>query len=391
VKEDTIAVVGVTYSTPLVPVPLWHHAIEDGRGVALLSESVPFWASPPGYGNFWNQALTKPFTLPSGQVMATVVARWGTEAGFDFLRFKVSTDGGTTWTTLANLDGFSNGFETLVFDLTPYANQTVLLQFQFFSDRFASDEDGFIDTNGSAIDSVSVSGVGTDHFDANLNGWIPEDLFTPMPRTFRYGPGGGLTDIFVAVVRPFDPSIRVAVIGGLGFESDETADIAVAADGSIIAVGTTFSATFPTTPNAYQRTRRGSDIWLAKFAPDLSALLASTYFGGGESEFANGVALDADGRAVITGFTTSADFPLVEPLPLSPPFGSGGSRDYILSILSPDLSQLVHSSRFGNPGWELGGEVAVGPDGFIYAIGRTRAGGQEAGPSQDVFVLKVKP
>jgi hypothetical protein len=177
----------------------------------------------------------------------------------------------------------------------------------------------------------------------------------------------------------------------LGFESDETADIAVAADGSIIAVGTTFSATFPTTPNTYQRTRRGSDIWLAKFAPDLSALLASTYFGGGESEFANGVALDADGRAVITGFTTSADFPLVEPLPLSPPFGSGGSRDYILSILSPDLSQLVHSSRFGNPGWELGGEVAVGPDGFIYAIGRTRAGGQEAGPSQDVFVLKVKP
>ena len=155
-----------------------------------------------------------------------------------------------------------------------------------------------------------------------------------------------------------------------------------------MAVGTTFSATFPTTPNAYQRTRRGTDIWLAKFAPDLSALLASTFFGGGVSEFASGVALDADGRAVITGFTTSADFPLVEPLPLSPPFGSGGSRDYILSILSPDLSQLLHSSKFGNAGWELGGEVAIGRDGFIYAIGRTRTGEQEAGASQDIFVLK---
>jgi hypothetical protein len=128
-KEDTIAVVGVTYSTPRAPVPLWRQALEDGRGVALLSESRPFWAAPPGYGNNWNQALTKPFTLPSGQVTATVVARWGTEAGFDFLRFRASSDGGSTWTTLAALDGFSNGFETLVVDLTPYAGQTVLLSF----------------------------------------------------------------------------------------------------------------------------------------------------------------------------------------------------------------------------------------------------------------------
>ena len=273
VKEDTLAVVGVTYSTPRAPVAFWRHAIEDGRGVALLSESMPFWVAPPGYGNNWNQVLTKAFTLPSGQVTATVVARWGTEASFDFLRFRASTDGGRTWTMLAALDGFSNGFETLTFDLTPYAGHTVLLQFQFTSDGFASDEDGLIDTNGSAIDAVTVSGVGTDHFDADLNGWIPEELNVPMPSDFRYGPGGGLTDMFVAIVKPFQPSMRVAAIGGLGFESDQAADIAIATDGSIVAVGTTSSATFPTTPNAYQRTRRGQDIWLAKFAPDLSALL----------------------------------------------------------------------------------------------------------------------
>ena len=60
-KEDTIAVVGLTYSTPRALVPFWRHALEDGRGVALLSASMPFWAAPPGYGNLLEPGADEAF------------------------------------------------------------------------------------------------------------------------------------------------------------------------------------------------------------------------------------------------------------------------------------------------------------------------------------------
>ena len=95
-------------------------------------------------------------------------------------------------------------------------------------------------------------------------------------------------------------------------------------------------------------------------------------------------------ESIVSGFSSSSDYPLAEPLDLTAQFGFGGTRDYILSILSPDLSRLVHSSKFGGPGWELGGEVRVGRDGFIYALGRRRTGGATSEQTQDVFVIKLR-
>lgn len=60
-------------------------------------------------------------------------------------------------------------------------------------------------------------------------------------------------------------------------------------------------------------------------------------------------------------------------------------------MLSADLSELEHGSKFGDAGWELGGEVDLGPDGSIYFVGRKRAGGAESGTTTDVFVIKLAP
>ena len=38
---DTLAVIGWTAAGPQPPLLAWHHAVEDGRGVALMSDSQP--------------------------------------------------------------------------------------------------------------------------------------------------------------------------------------------------------------------------------------------------------------------------------------------------------------------------------------------------------------
>jgi hypothetical protein len=391
-RESTLAIVGRTFGGARPAEIHWHHAVEGGRGVAQVSGSQPFWVNPPGYGNGWVQHLTKAFVLPAGIVRADLVARWETEESFDFLRLRVSADGGATWDVLEELDGFSAGFETRTVDLSAYAGDTVLIQLEFTSDGFVSDQDGFIDTNGSAVDSVAISGHPIDDFETDLDGWTPSDGRTFFQADINHGPTGQ-SDAIIAVVNPFAPaaqSIRVAALGGLGF--DEGYGIDWSPDGTIVIGGLTATVTFPTTPGAFQTTRPGlGNLFVSRISADLSTLIASTYLGGNRSEFLNGLAVDATGRPVITGFSTSPTYPLVDPLDLSPPFGSGGDRDYILTILSADLSAVEHSSKFGDAGWELGAEVVIGPEGAIYALGRHRTGLEESGATTDIFVLKVQP
>lgn len=47
---------------------------------------------------------------------------------------------------------------------------------------------------------------------------------------------------------------------------------------------------------------------------DPVVLLYSTYLGGSSSDFGYGIAVDGAGQAYVTGYTSSADFPLKNPL-----------------------------------------------------------------------------
>ena len=204
-------------------------------------------------------------------------------------------------------------------------------------------------------------------------------------------------DAFVALVKPFaQPSEqqRVATFGGLGFDASGSAGgmhVDFAPDGAIVAVGQSGSRTFPITDGAYQPEARGFNLWVARLSADLSELEHATFLGGNSFEFPNGLVVDSHGQPIITGISASTDYPLVDPIDLKPLLGDGGGRDYIFAILSPDLSELVHSSKFGDEGWELGGEVDLGPDGSIYFVGRKRDGGAEAGVTTDVFVVRLLP
>ena len=108
-----------------------------------------------------------------------------------------------------------------------------------------------------------------------------------------------------------DPGVQFTTF--LGGNSNETgAGIAVDASGNSYIGGTTQSPNFPTTTGAFDRTGAASnfaDAFVTKLNPAGTALVYSTYVGGSNMEFGNGIAVDAAGNAYVTGTTKSTNFP----------------------------------------------------------------------------------
>lgn len=92
-------------------------------------------------------------------------------------------------------------------------------------------------------------------------------------------------------------------------------DIAVAGGGAVAVTGYTGSFSFPVTPDAFQKTCGGppvycGDVFASSLSPDGTKLLYSTYLGGGSQDQGDGIALDAQGFAYLTGYTSSGSFPV---------------------------------------------------------------------------------
>lgn len=95
-----------------------------------------------------------------------------------------------------------------------------------------------------------------------------------------------------------------------GREDDWAWAVDAGHDGTLFVAGATASPDFPITPGAVSASLRGErDATLARLSADGSYLVYSTYLGGSDTDQARGVAVDAAGDVVLTGSTTSADFP----------------------------------------------------------------------------------
>lgn len=129
--------------------------------------------------------------------------------------------------------------------------------------------------------------------------------------------------------------------GGSSLGSDEDlAGLVVDGDGSAYVAGTTYSADFPTTPGAYDRTFGGGvcgvspltyacpDAYVTRLAPSGAYLVYSTFVGGAERDEAAGLALDAAGHVYLTGRASSTDFPTTaSALQAEHPGGTCGSAN----------------------------------------------------------------
>jgi hypothetical protein len=133
---------------------------------------------------------------------------------------------------------------------------------------------------------------------------------------------------------------------------------------------------WPVTPGAFQTKFGGGpeDFGVAKFSPT-GKLLAATYLGGNGHE-TNGpdqIAVDAQGRVVVAGSTSSTDYPVTEGAFQARNADAGGKYPYdgVVSMLSNDLGTLIYSSYLGGTGDDMARACCVGPDGMLYVGGVT--------------------
>ncbi len=143
---------------------------------------------------------------------------------------------------------------------------------------------------------------------------------------------GGGRDAFVTKVNPVGNGLVYSTY--LGGNSDEIGyGIAVDSSGSAYISGITPSTDFPTV-NAIQGTLGGLvDAFVTKINPAGSALVYSTYLGGNDSDFGNGIAVDSSKSTYITGLTFSTDFPIKNPIQSA----NAGNGDAFVAKISGDL------------------------------------------------------
>ena len=173
--------------------------------------------------------------------------------------------------------------------------------------------------------------------------------------------------------------IRLVVIGDAlvygtylgGSNEDRGRGIALDAAGAVLVTGYTQSLNFPTL-GAYQTTNHGGyDAFVTELSIDGASLVYSTYLGGSGADYGYGVAVDALGSAYVTGSTNSTNFPMVNPCQRA--FG-GGTSDGFVAKLSSSGSSLSHSSYLGGSGPDNGFGIAVDGSGAALVTGVTESG-----------------
>jgi len=180
----------------------------------------------------------------------------------------------------------------------------------------------------------------------------------------------------------------------------ELTAIAVDSSGNSYLTGSTASADFPATPGVFQSSYRGGsngggDAIVAKLDPTGSTLLFATYLGGNGNDSASSIALDSNGRVIVAGWTSSADFPV------NHAFQSTllGIQDAFVSKLNADGTQLLYSTYLGGSGDDFAWGVALDSSDRALVAGETGSpnfptstGTFQAvfgGGNADAFIAKV--
>jgi hypothetical protein len=181
----------------------------------------------------------------------------------------------------------------------------------------------------------------------------------------------GNDDIFVTKIDPDGSQIIYSTyLGGSGKDGSGGAYLAVNSYGDVWITGETRSADFPIF-NAYQSVYRGgiSDNFISKISHDGSTLLYSTYFGGNDFDVASDIEVDPDDIAWVTGYTKSANFPLMDPIQST----LGGNADVFVTAIKPDGSGPLFSTFLGGIVRDAGDDIYLTASGSVFVVGQTNS------------------
>ncbi|MCO6499830.1 MAG: gliding motility-associated C-terminal domain-containing protein [Vicingus serpentipes] len=223
----------------------------------------------------------------------------------------------------------------------------------------------------------------------------PSGNFSTTNPSAASAPRYGVTDIFISKYDSSGTSLIYSTYigGGNDFGGSEAVHSLICDTlGNLHLFGTTSSADFPISINAFQDSLKGgvlqhfyyngssfynnagtgggTDIFVSKLNPLGSAILGSTYIGGSKNDglnynlskgtynsiaaydsltknygdqFRGEIIIDELGYIYITSSTYSTDFPIINGFQNS----SGGQQDAVICKFSPNLDSLIWSSYLG--------------------------------------------
>jgi hypothetical protein len=226
----------------------------------------------------------------------------------------------------------------------------------------------FIGGNGSDMECATV--VATDGSIFAAIGTASTDLPTSSG-AIQSSPGGGGGDFYlVRLNSDLTAALASTYFGGNGIEFRPK--LALDSNDDVYLTGSTFSSNIPVTSGAFdtQNNDGSIDAFVSHINKTLNGVLASTYVGGGGTDWSYAILLDDD-DVYITGHA-GAHWPVTHGC-FDSTYGGGpedGSDTY-LCRLSSDLTTLRASTYLGGSGWDWGVDLARDSQRYIYVVGET--------------------
>jgi len=223
----------------------------------------------------------------------------------------------------------------------------------------------------------------------------------------------GSADAFVVEFdAPGAALVYSTYFGGSGL--DRAAAIALDGSGNAYIAGDTNSPDFPVTSGVLQSVMGGgtcgsspcADAFVAKVNAGGSSVAYATYLGGTDIDQGAGIAVDSAGKALVTGFTRSDDFPLATPLQGA--FGGGTCDsapcpDAFVTEISSAGTTAIYSTYLGGNDTDFGQGITLDSSGNAYVTGSTASADYPAtvgavqgargtdSPIGDAFIAKISP
>jgi hypothetical protein len=230
---------------------------------------------------------------------------------------------------------------------------------------------------GDEAKGIAIDGSGN----AYVTGDAASADFPTTPGAFQgvnNAKGTQINNAFVTKLNSTGTALVYSTyVGGSGY--DFAYGIAIDGSGNAYITGFTGSADFPTTSGAFQRVFKAATYtaFVTKLNATGTALVYSTFLGGGSSEYAASIAVDSSGNAYIAGSTASLDFPTTPGAYQRVNRGGIGdpteaNTNAFVTKLNSTGTALVYSTYLG--GTPLGDGatgIAIDANGNAYVVGQT--------------------
>jgi hypothetical protein len=242
---------------------------------------------------------------------------------------------------------------------------------------------------GTGQDNITAVAVNST-YNIIVAGWTTA-LDLPASGGARTYNSGGV-DAFVANFSPVNGQlVWCTYLGGYG--DDRAFGVATDAANNTYVTGWTSSTNFPVMGGVQSRLDGTRDAFITKLNPAGSAIVYSTFLGGSGVDYANAIAVDALGEAVIVGDTTSTNLPVTSGVVQRT---LAGGQDAFVARLSANGASLSFLTYFGGNSTDHGAAVQIDPTGPIVIGGGTNSTNLPVmlplqphnGGGQDGFVAK---